>query len=254
MTQVLDAFKLHGGLDASSAFLDIGSGLGRPALHAIVHSNVKECYGIECDPVKLQKATPFVTSVIHELSPVFGSSIFSSTCLPKLICSPIEKLQSLEGATHIYSAWEGFSVAAMEAVGKLFAASQTAQAICIVQRSFRALEPEEAMFHLGFGSLKLVLQAPVFMSGSRRQLVAYVFVRDKKPAKSLKAKHSGLSSMVFFKPDDVISTLKRDKAESLDSGAKGGKRSRGLGEAKHSHGLRDRSERKPRQLQDFDCS
>ena len=123
MRLVLDAFKEHAGLDAKSVFLDIGSGLGRPVLHAIVHSNVQVSYGIECDPVKNQKATYFVQSVVRELTPVFGKDMFSPSCLPKLICSPIEKLPSLEGATHVYSAWEGFSVEAMEAVGKLFAST-----------------------------------------------------------------------------------------------------------------------------------
>lgn len=258
MRLVLDSFKDHAGLDAKSVFLDIGSGLGRPVLHAIIHSNVIQSYGIECDPVKLQKATHFMRSVIHELSPVFGQDMFPPSSLPNLICSPIEKLPSLEGATHIYSAWEGFSVEAMEAVGKLFAASQTARAICIVQRSFRALEPEEAMLHLGFGRLKLVLQAPVFMSGSRRQLVAYVFVREQDPeTKSRKTRPPrppGLSSMEYFTVDDVISRLK-SKAGCLDPPtARGSKRARGQEEIQHAHGLRGRSGKKPSRLQEFDCS
>lgn len=49
------------------------------------------------------------------------------------------QIPSLEPATHIYAAWEGFARGAMESVGKLFNESSTAHAITIVQRSFRCV-------------------------------------------------------------------------------------------------------------------
>ena len=266
MHLVLDGFVEHAKLNSDSVFLDIGSGLGRPALHAIIHSKIKkvsqlvitssitslnrfinpQSYGIECDPVKLQKAGPFMKSVASELS-------LPASSLPKLICSPIEKLPSVEETTHIYSAWEGFSVGAMEAVGKLFSAARSARAICIVQRSFRALEPEEAMLHLGFGPLRLVLQAPVFMSGSRRQLVAYMFVKVGDATRREGVRQIKLSAMDFFTSDQVITTLKNN-AEDLNA-SKGNKRGRGLVEVKHTHGLRSRAlDQKRGRWQDFDLS
>ena len=37
------------------------------------------------------------------------------------------QVPSLEPATHVYAAWEGFARSAMQAVGKLFSASHTAK-------------------------------------------------------------------------------------------------------------------------------
>ncbi len=42
-----------------------------------------------------------------------------------------------------------------------------AQAVTIVQRSFRARDPAEEMEDMGFGQLKLVATIPVYMSGAR---------------------------------------------------------------------------------------
>jgi hypothetical protein len=71
--------------------------------------------------------------------------VFSSftTDTPDPRCKTVShvspQIPSLEPATHIYAAWEGFARGAMEAVGKLFSESSTAHAITIVQRSFRCV-------------------------------------------------------------------------------------------------------------------
>jgi Histone methylation protein DOT1 len=41
-------------LGPGSTFVDIGSGLGRPLLHAMVTIGVKATFGIECDKVKVR--------------------------------------------------------------------------------------------------------------------------------------------------------------------------------------------------------
>lgn len=57
---------------------------------------------------------------------------------PLFLCSlPWLQLSSLEPATHVYAAWEGFPTEAMEAVGRLFARSPSVRAITVVQRSMR---------------------------------------------------------------------------------------------------------------------
>ncbi|GAX83438.1 hypothetical protein CEUSTIGMA_g10863.t1 [Chlamydomonas eustigma] len=218
--EVLNIFKEHAGLGAESVVLDIGSGLGRPLLHAILHSNVSATYGIEVDAVKCQKACPFIALTVAEMRSA-GINLPEQS-LPKIVCAPIEQVPSLEPATHVYSAWEGFSTAAKEAVGERFARSRSAKAITIVQRSFRNRDPAEEMEELGFGSVELVKSLPVFMSGSRRQLVAYCFVRPLPPCSlgnefyPLKATSStvhedehkeDLSTMPHFQPGDVMGML-----------------------------------------------
>jgi|LauGreSBDMM110SN_4_FD.fasta_scaffold184760_1 hypothetical protein len=70
------------------------------------------------------------------------------------------------------------------------------------------------MKELGFGKVRQVAAIPVYMSGSRRQLNAYCFVRDEAPPAAV-AKRKGraaspaldLSTMPGFSPDNVIGVL-----------------------------------------------
>jgi hypothetical protein len=47
------------------------------------------------------------------------------------------QVTSLEPATHIYSAWEGFSQCSKQAVAELFVNTQSVHAIAIVQRHIK---------------------------------------------------------------------------------------------------------------------
>ena len=49
----------------------------------------------------------------------------------------LKEAGSLAPTTHIYSAWEGFPLAAKQAVGALFVATPSVRCIAIVQRSLR---------------------------------------------------------------------------------------------------------------------
>jgi hypothetical protein len=136
---------------------------------------VSATYGIEVDAVKCMKAVPFVDSVTQDLR-VRGVHL-DAEALPKFICAPIEEVGSIEPATHVYAAWEGFSPAAKECIGRLFSRSSTARCIAIVQRGFRARDPAEEMRELGFGDMTMVSDVAVKLAGSARQLRAYCFVK-----------------------------------------------------------------------------
>jgi hypothetical protein len=96
--------------------------------------------------------------------------------LPVIECTPVEKVLSLDPATHAYSFWEGVPLDARAAFGHLFDGSHTLRSVTVVQRSMRSENPEEVMEQdYCFGPVDLVETLSVAMSGSNRQFTAYVF-------------------------------------------------------------------------------
>lgn len=114
---ILDAMAKETRLGPSSVLVDIGSGLCRcairfscwclpvrilvrryalhndayrPLLHAILELRVKQTYGVELDPIKCQKAVPF----IHHVSSMLKSEdvAISESSLPIIICSSVEQV------------------------------------------------------------------------------------------------------------------------------------------------------------------
>ncbi|GLI65751.1 hypothetical protein VaNZ11_009351 [Volvox africanus] len=175
MQKVLECLKRNSGLDSRSVFIDIGAGLGRPLLHAMVSIGVGSAWGVELDRIKCDKAAAFCRNVIQQL--VKQELLRSTVEVPSVICSPVEKVASLEPATHAYSFWEGVPPSGKEAFGKLFVKSRTLRAVAVVQRAIRGQEPAAMMRDLGFGPVLLIASFPVKMSGSGRAFTAYIFTK-----------------------------------------------------------------------------
>eukprot|EP00798_Chlamydomonas_sp_ICE-L_P026845 gene26845-4449_t len=138
------------------------------------------------------------------------------SCLPKFICAGVEDLPSLDPATHAYAAWEGFPDGAKAAVGRLFASSSTLTSIAIVQRSFRQLDPELELEHnFEFGPVNLVARVDCYLTGSRRHLNAYVFVKTPgTPSPSPAPPSHSLFCHPTFDPTKVIDVLSLQCASS----------------------------------------
>ncbi|DBA79533.1 TPA: hypothetical protein ACH3X1_008235 [Trebouxia sp. C0004] len=178
MQKVLHSLSKSCGLDQTSRLVDIGAGLGRPLLHALISPGVASGFGIEIDQIKCSKADAFLRRSAAALSSrgLAGKDF----AVPEVQCSAIEKIRTLEPATHAYSFWEGVPINAKCAFGCLFAASKTLKAVAVVQRAMRQAQPAEVMKDLGFGLLHLVASFPVSMSGSGRSFTAYVFSKADK--------------------------------------------------------------------------
>ncbi|UPR00887.1 hypothetical protein HOP50_06g42060 [Chloropicon primus] len=177
VTKIMDALVKYGGMGEQSTLLDVGSGLGRPLLHALVVQGVKSVWGIEVDPVKCQKAEVFVKKTLEIVSEKEGFAVEGAS-QPKLECCSIEKVRSLSPATHVYTFWEGIPTGAKEALGELFSTSGTCQAIAIVQRAVRN---KDVLFYLdqfGFSDVCVATSFPVAMSGSGRTFRAYVICKN----------------------------------------------------------------------------
>ncbi|KDD73832.1 hypothetical protein H632_c1801p1, partial [Helicosporidium sp. ATCC 50920] len=180
MTRVLSSFSLHCGMDASSTLVDVGAGLGRPLLHAVLSHGLCGARGVEIDAIKVAKAKAFLSLTARQLvakGVIAKDRFLENASLPSVECAAIEDVASLTDCTHAYSFWEGVPPSGKEAFGRLVTASPKIRGLAVVQRAVRHGDPAEHMAALGFETLKLVETFPVSMSGSGQRFTAYVFVR-----------------------------------------------------------------------------
>lgn len=180
MQRIVAALQAHCRLGSGSCLVDVGAGLGRPLLHAMLAVNMTAAYGVEIDTIKCQKAAAFLAQTRAELARR-GALPPGFTDIPEVSCSAIEQVRTLDPATHAYSFWEGVPGDGKRAFGRLVAASRLLQGVAVVQRAIRAQQPADAMRDMGFGDLTLVDSFPVSMSGSGRSFRAYVFRRVPPP-------------------------------------------------------------------------
>ena len=192
VSKIMRALVDLGGMDPTSTLVDVGSGLCRPLLHAMVAHGVTNLWGIEVDPVKCQKAKVFVEKTLEMVKrkvaraaeqaeealappPPETFSNLASLSSTRVDCCSIEGVRTLDPATHVYTFWEGIPIAAKEALGSLFCQSKTCQAIALVQRALRSSKDESAyLSDLNFADCEVVKSFPVAMSGSGRQFRAYI--------------------------------------------------------------------------------
>ncbi|PSC68631.1 hypothetical protein C2E20_7797 [Micractinium conductrix] len=179
MDRVLECLRAQCGLGSDSVLLDVGAGLGRPLMHALLVPGVAGGRGIEIDRIKVDKAEAFLRQAAGELE---RRGVAARLMPPPIECSAVENVGTLEGSTHAYSFWEGVPIEGKAAFGRLFAAAGSLRSVAVVQRAIRTC-PLAYMADLGFGELELVGCFAVSMSGSGRSFTAYVFNKAHLPAR-----------------------------------------------------------------------
>lgn len=159
------------GVDSSSNFLDIGSGLGRPMLHAL-HYGAATVSGVEFDHIKHVKSQ----TVISRVLPITDQA--RTCCLHKDVMS-ISSLQEIHPKiTHIYSFWQGITRDARAAVGKLIREAlqqhRHVSSVAFVQAHQDNLD--SYMESLSFPRELFLYQTyPVCMMGSAAKFKVYIF-------------------------------------------------------------------------------
>jgi len=205
MQRMLALMREDCGLDASSHLVDIGAGLGRPLIHALVTEGISGATGIELDFVKCMKADAFLKQTANAM--LKRGFTEEAIDVPVITCKPVEKVRSLDPATHAYSFWEGVPVDARVAFGRLFAKSRTLQSVTVVQRSMKRENPEEVMEHgYCFGPVNLVNTLSVSMSGSNRHFTAYIFNKPQPPAVMPRRRGARAALAARFAEEVVIGT------------------------------------------------
>lgn len=168
MTRILAAFQVS--LPASH-FLDVGSGLGRPMLHALL-AGAAQVSGIEFDAMKHGKSQTVISRVLPLCDQV-------RTCCHHVDVLNLRSLADLDtGFTHVFSFWEGINMDAREAVARLVTQDWnqggSITSLAFVQEHVHGLD--SYMHELGFPQeLALVDTFPVTMIGSASKFRAYIF-------------------------------------------------------------------------------
>ena len=176
MQRVFAALHLHCGLGPTSHFVDAGAGLGKPLIHAALLERIPKVTGYEFDPIKCQKAAAFAKLVYRRVSPLDVNA--DGTATPIIHETSIASLQSLQGATHLYSFWEGWSPEDKKALSALVSqANPAVLGIAIVQRGIKTTgDVAQTVFQ--FENFSLVDSFPVAQAGSGRHFVAFIFKRN----------------------------------------------------------------------------
>lgn len=113
------------GFGADSIMLDVGCGICRPQMQALVQYGVVRSVGVEFDGVKCRKALSFTQGV----SKAMGRDAGGVTVLH----SSSSTLTTLEPCTHLYLCWQGWHDDDKAKMAALVKSSASVFCVCIVQ-------------------------------------------------------------------------------------------------------------------------
>lgn len=179
LTRILKVMQIG---DSESHFLDVGSGLGRPMLHALL-AGAMQVSGVEFDAMKHCKSQTVIARVMP-ISDQVRSSFYHADVMDLQHISQLGK-----NITHLYSFWEGINIDAREVVARLvtqeWRRGGKISYVAFVQEHVRHLE--SYMFELGFPTeLRLIDTFPVSMIGSANHFRAYIFKFDLQEPRSMR--------------------------------------------------------------------
>jgi len=205
--KVVDALCEHTGFDAGSAFIDIGSGLGKPNLHVALNPGVRVSYGVELEELRWQLSMHNLRFVLNEVPEMRKSVVYFAN-------SDATDMDHFEPFTHVYMFDVGFPPAVLVALANAFNLSKTVQALVSFQR------PDKVISAYGF-AVDVITQVATRMSGSTEKHTAYIYRTKQsigtkeKPRRQLQLDRSCFGT----KTEKEITTKKLDKLKKQDGSA-----------------------------------
>jgi hypothetical protein len=148
------------GLGEDSAFFDVGSGLGKPNLHAAVAAKCRLSFGVELEDIRWQLSMVNLNGCINDLTGL-GSGVFFAS-------ANIMDFHTLEPFTHIFLFDVAFTGDVQEHIAHLFNRSPSAQYLI----SFR--RPRETINDFGY-HVRLLARQQVRLTGSGEGHTAYFY-------------------------------------------------------------------------------
>lgn len=163
MQKVVSFLQQYTGLDETSAFLDLGSGLGKPSAHvAMASPGVNVSCGLE------------LLSHCWGLSIVNLANVLKDEELPEsrigFVCGNATNIGSFNPFTHIYAFDRGWHPMDLRKLSQIFNASSTARTLVSYHK------PKEIIFDMGF-AVRLIGKISVQMAGSSQSHTAFVYER-----------------------------------------------------------------------------
>jgi hypothetical protein len=159
--KVVDALSEHTGFDASSSFVDIGSGLGKPNLHVALNPGVKLSFGIEVEQMRWQLSMHNLRFVLGEVPEMRKSVVYFAH-------KDATEMDHFEPFTHMYMFDVGFPPSVLVSLANAFNLSKTVQALVSFTR------PDKVISVYGF-AVDLITQVVTQMSGSSEKHTAYIY-------------------------------------------------------------------------------
>lgn len=159
--KVVDALAEHTGFDASSSFVDIGSGLGKPNLHVALNPGVRLSYGVELEELRWQLSMHNLRFVLNEVPEMRKSVVYFAH-------EDATNLGSFEPFTHVYMFDVGFPPSVLVSLANAFNTSKTVKGLVSFQR------PDKVIAVYGF-AVELITQITTRMNGSTETHTAYIY-------------------------------------------------------------------------------
>ena len=196
MQRVINIMIDKCGLNSQSRFIDVGSGLGKPNLHASQDPQVRLSVGIELEKIRWHLAMYNLTSILEvtqQGKPVGETpeSVTRDTPLlggTNFMVGDIDDASSTDPFTHIYMYDLGFPPPLQQSIARKFNNSQYAQYLV----SYRP--PRRVIEEYGY-EVELVDQITTSMHGSGEGHMAYFYRRTNQPPKLTSAERARLKSL-----------------------------------------------------------
>lgn len=160
--KIVHVMKRHTAFDASSSFVDIGSGLGKPNLHVALHPGVKLSCGIEVEQLRWQLSMHNLRFVMDQVPDMRRNVVY--------FAHADATQMDLHDFSHVYMFDVGFPPAVLLALSKAFNSSKSAKALVSFQRP-------DKLKKIGF-AIREVGRVLTRMNGSTEGHTAYIFVKD----------------------------------------------------------------------------
>jgi len=205
--KIVNVLCQHTGFDASSSFLDIGSGLGKPNLHVALNPGVQLSFGIEVEELRWQLSMHNLRFVLKQVPEMRQSVVYFAK-------KDATEMGHFEPFTHVYMFDVGFPPSVLVSLANAFNLSKTVQSLVSFQR------PDKIISVYGF-AVELITQVTTRMNGSSESHTAYIYRKHTeikgRPRRQLQLDKTFLVSKV--EKDEAISDETDTAKEEDDDGA-----------------------------------
>lgn len=174
MDRIVTALESSCSMGPDAVFADIGSGIGKPCIHAAIKTPVRYSLGVECMGVRWWQSVAMLARCLDnkEYASVATRVFFAH--------ADIEDMKDLGETTHVYCFSKGFNPATLRAFCRVVNASDNVTHVACMHAKI-ILETT------GMRPLTLVTVVDTRMSGSGEQQKCYVYRIKPKSSKRLRA-------------------------------------------------------------------
>jgi Histone methylation protein DOT1 len=171
MQKMINLMKEHTGFDATSRFMDVGSGIGKPNLHVAQDPGVEFSYGIEVEADRwllgMNCLKGVLDAAIAQPPTLSADEKILTNCI--FVHGDIRSAQTFDPFTHVYMFSIGFPPALWYDLSEIWNRSMSQFLICYHG-------PRDIIYAYEF-DVELVVQTPTSMHGSKEGHMGYIYKR-----------------------------------------------------------------------------